>query len=77
MAITTKLALQGEIQRKYPDLLRRYTRELCTFCHFAGLGREGCGQGLLPVTINGDKCLYFVSCKAARRDPRLALIGRR
>jgi hypothetical protein len=77
MNLTTRLAMQGQIQRRYPELLRQYTAELCRFCHFAGIGMEGCGQGLLSVTISGEKCPYYLSPNAVRRDNRIALIGRR
>ena len=59
MTISTRLAMQGRIQDRFPDLIRQYTQELCTACMFAGLGFEGCGKGLLPVTLDGSRCFYF------------------
>lgn len=79
MAISTKLAYQGIILQKYPDLVKRYTRELCFNCHFAALGREGCGKDLLPVDLEGNPCLYHTNTQtdgAQRRDPYKVLMGR-
>jgi hypothetical protein len=79
MTLSTKLAYQGYIQHRYPDLVKKYKDEMCRQCAFAAFGFEGCDKGLLPVTITGDACPYYISFKSARpaRDPRRVLMGKR
>jgi hypothetical protein len=83
MPQSTKLAYQGFIQDRYPELVRQYRQELCMVCNFHAFGYEGCDKDLLPVTIDGQRCPYFSNMcpsfhSAARaRDPRKILTGRR
>jgi hypothetical protein len=42
---------------KYPDLVEKYTRELCMVC--GRHERVKCHHGLIPVTSTGERCPYF------------------
>ncbi len=78
MAPTTKMVYRGYIQEKYPELVREYTRTMCSKCGFAALGFEGCDKDILPVTLDGAPCPYFIQRQlGGRKDPYRVLLGRR
>ena len=51
-----RIRAQLKIQELYPDLIRQYTAAYCQHCRHFIYGR--CCHLLLPVTSQGDPCLY-------------------
>ena len=52
-----KARLRERIMALYPELVKKYTRELCLVCGFRDYGK--CYYRLVPVTTKGERCPYY------------------
>lgn len=59
---TSRQIAQDIIKNKHSDKIKEYTALLClNGCINFDKKKGNCGKFLIPVTLSGDKCPYFIN----------------